>query len=74
MSTLYINRSDSRCGACNKNADPAEPAHFMKHMHGDGCGATYHAVSSDYSGSPELVARIKEMRPDLPYTGWEATS
>lgn len=61
---LHINRSDSRCGACGKNADPAENAHTMTTMHGVGCGATYVAVSSNYFGMED---RVRAMRPDLPF-------
>ena len=67
MVTLYINPSDSRCGACNRNADPYEPAHLMEKMRGEGCGATYTAVSSHYVNVAGLDERIKEMRPDLPF-------
>jgi hypothetical protein len=69
MATLFINRNDSRCGACNRNADPFESAHLNETMYGEGCGATYDAVSSDYSGVPGLYERIREMRPDLPFVG-----
>lgn len=77
MTTLYINKSESRCGACNGGAEPTEESHItllgwsavndrMK-----GCGAQFDAVSSDYVGLPGLVEAIKNMRPDLPYIGWE---
>jgi len=69
VSTLYINLSDSRCGACDRNADPCESAHVMETMRGEGCGATYTAVSSHYVGVPGLYDRIREMRPDLPWVG-----
>jgi hypothetical protein len=76
---LYINKSESRCGACNRGADPYEESHLtltgwaavndtMK-----GCGAMFDSVSSDYVGLPGLVESIKAMRPDLPYVGWEPT-
>lgn len=69
MSTLFINRSDSRCGACNRNADPHEPGHHMVTMRGEGCGVEYDAVSTDYFDFEGLHDRIREMRPDLPFGG-----
>jgi len=73
MVTLYINKSDSRCGACNGGADPGEESHItllgwraindkMK-----GCGAEFTDVSTDYINFPGLEDAIKEMRPDLPF-------
>jgi hypothetical protein len=73
--TLYINKSESRCGYCNSGADPYEEYHVtllgwravndkMK-----GCGALFDSVSSDYVGFPGLKEAILEMRPDLPYVG-----
>ena len=70
MSTLFINHSKSRCGACNRNADPYEETHANVTMAGEGCGARYTQVSTDYFQMADLVSRIKEMRPDLPYVGW----
>lgn len=67
MATLYINLSDSRCGACRRNADPYESAHTMAKMRGVGCDEVYTAVSSDYSGAELMYERIKQMRPDLPF-------
>ena len=77
MTTLYINKSESRCGACDGGADPYEESHItllgwravndkMK-----GCGAEFTDLSSDYVGMPNLVESIKAMRPDLPYVGGE---
>lgn len=66
MTTLYINRSDSRCGKCGRNADPIEKAHRMGRMIGEGCGAKYTSVSSHYYG--EDIKRVTcAMRPDLPW-------
>lgn len=73
MVTLYINKSESRCGGCGKGADPYEESHItlvgwaavndkMK-----GCGADYTDVSSDYRYFPGLAEAIQAMRPDLPY-------
>ena len=63
---LFINFSDSRCGSCKRNADPGEGAHTMATMKGEGCGATFTAVSTNYTGS-RMEARVREMRPDLPF-------
>lgn len=59
---LYINLSNSICGACGRNADPKEDAHRMEIMRGTGCGAVYVAVSSQYSG---MEAVATQLRPDL---------
>ena len=66
MSTLYINVSDSRCGACGKNADPNENAHLNERMAGEGCGAVYTGLASHYAG---FERHLMEMRPDLPWVG-----
>ena len=75
MTVLYINKSESRCGACDKGCDPYEESHITLlgwHATNDkmkGCGAEYTAVSTDYIGFPGLIDAIKEMRPDLPFLG-----
>lgn len=75
MTTLYINRSESRCGACNKGCDPYEESHitllgwFAINDKMAGCGAQFTEVSSDYHGWPGLEEEIVRIRPDLPY--WE---
>lgn len=75
MATLFINRSDSRCGACNKGADPYEESHITLlgwHAVNDnmkGCGAEYDSVSTDYYNSSDLIGHIKDIRPDLPFIG-----
>jgi hypothetical protein len=78
MTTLFINRNDSRCGKCNKNADPSEIAHEMAHMVGQGCGTEFASVSSDYCG---IDVAVKAMRPDLEFldplaglSGWGTES
>jgi hypothetical protein len=75
MATLYIDKSDSTCGACGKGADPYEESHITlvgwHAINGQtkGCGAVYDAVSSHYSFLGGLEERIEEMRPDLPWLG-----
>jgi hypothetical protein len=75
MATLYINKSESRCGACDKGCDPYEESHITLlgwHAYNDkmqGCGAEFDSLSSDYYGWTELEEAIKEMRPDLPWMG-----
>ena len=75
MATLYINKSESRCGACNKGADFYEESHItltgwaavndrMK-----GCGAEFDSLSSDYSDWGGLYDELRLMRPDLPWVG-----
>ena len=74
MATLYIDTSRSTCGECGQNADPGETAHVMEVMVGDGCGSTFDAVSSHYPDFSGLYDRIREMRPDLPFVDFGATS
>lgn len=73
MVTLYINKSESRCGGCNRGADPYEESHItllgwaavndkMK-----GCGAEFTDLSTDYVNFPGLLEAIRDMRPDLPF-------
>lgn len=75
MTTLYINKSESRCGACDGGADPDEESHITLlgwravNDNMKGCGAEFTELSTDYVGFPGLEEAIKEMRPDLPYVG-----
>ena len=62
-------RDQGEGGACHRNADPNEKAHDMERMKGEGCGAVFTAVSSNYTDFAGLYDRIREMRPDLPFTG-----
>lgn len=52
MARLILNRSDSRCGNCNKSADPNEQGHFTilgyKDNGSPGCGELWDSVESDY--------------------------
>lgn len=72
MATLYINKSDSRCGACSMGCDPYEESHitllgwYATNDKMKGCGATFDSVSSDYIGFEDVV---QDMRPDLPWLG-----
>lgn len=74
MVTLYINKSESRCGGCNHGADPYEESHitlvgwYAVNDKMKGCGAEFTSLSSDYNTSL-LGKRVQEMRPDLPYLG-----
>lgn len=68
MATLFINRSDSRCGDCRRPADLSAKAHdeVIGYVPGPGCGATFTSVSSDYSGMG-IEDAAKAARPDLPF-------
>lgn len=73
--TLYINRSDSQCGACGRNADPYEKRHDSIWAWAGtlpGCHAEFTEVSSHYSDHDGLYDRIREMRPDLPFVDYLA--
>lgn len=68
--TLFINLSDSRCGACGKNADPHQTTHDTQlgwaRPQPAGCGVRWTHVSSYYPDMDGfLYARIRSMRPDL---------
>lgn len=72
MNILFIDRSNSRCGACGKGADPAEKQHdtiieYSPNTGRPGCGAIYEAVSTNYVNLDGLYDSIKEMRPDLQF-------
>jgi hypothetical protein len=73
--TLYINKSESRCGYCDKGADPYEEYHetllgwFATNDYMKGCGARFDSVGTDYVNFPGLKENIMEMRPDLPFVG-----
>lgn len=73
MTQLIVGPSQSRCGACGKNADPYESAHDMDRMLGDGCGATFTEVTTNYLDA-NLEEATKALRPDLPFVslleGW----
>ena len=73
MATLFIDKSDSTCGACGKGADPYEESHITLmgcsavNDNMKGCGAEFTNVSSHYNFLGGLEDRIEEMRPDLPF-------
>lgn len=66
---LFINRSDSKCGACGGDADPREKAHVqpMGYAQRPGCGAVWSHVGSQYRGAG-IEETSQEMRPDLIWT------
>ena len=74
--TLYVNRSESRCGSCHKNADPYEEYHNSAFLEGEGCGVKYKYVASDYVGWG-LQEWAADVRPDLiwieEWHGWQDT-
>jgi hypothetical protein len=75
---LYINKSESRCGACGLGCDPTELTHETLLGYAaindamEGCHARFVATDSDYVGMPGLPEAIEKMRPDLPYIGWKS--
>lgn len=64
--TLFINRSDSECGACGRSANPHEQTHdhVLGYNPGPGCGTRWALVSSHYTG-PDVAAAARRVRPDL---------
>lgn len=74
MTVLYINRNDSRCGACNRGALMSEKAHDTICEYGPetgspGCGAVFTQLDSEYSQMKDVVVPI---RPDLEWIGGES--
>lgn len=63
---LIINRSSSKCGRCDGNADPHEKTHILGKDWGDnagkGCGVYWRYLTSEYAGMDEAIT---DMRPDL---------
>lgn len=62
---LYINRTDSKCGACGEGANMWEVKHDTYYGYGNklhGCGAWFTHVGSHYKGLKEAVMAD---RPDL---------
>jgi hypothetical protein len=72
---LVINRSDSKCGACGRGADPHERSHDTILEWGDkgaGCGVLWRHLDSDYRGAGIPEAAMA-MRPDLTWIGGNTT-
>lgn len=74
--TLFINKSDSFCGACGKPANPAEETHETVWGYGGlrndkwaqkGCGVRWTHVGSEYRGGG-IESAVRNMRPDLEWT------
>jgi hypothetical protein len=69
---LYINPSQSYCGACNRAADPTLATHEIvppgptMAPFREGCGARFTHLSSHYAGQAIREA-AQRMRPDLPW-------
>lgn len=65
---LFIDNTDSRCGACGKTALPTDVAHTTPcgYDNHDGCRATFTHVSSNYGGDDSKRASMA-VRPDLPW-------
>ncbi|AXH49274.1 hypothetical protein HWB76_gp128 [Streptomyces phage Blueeyedbeauty] len=59
MAQLIMNRTDSRCGNCNKPADLYESGHHTILGYTEngqpGCGEEWDSVSSDYVNMPEQM-------------------
>jgi len=66
--TLYVNKSESRCGNCNKSCSPYELQHDQVYGPGEGCGIVWKYIDSDYMGL-RINAWAAKMRPDLIYVG-----
>lgn len=65
--TLVINRSDSYCDGCRQPVLPQDTHHVdisgWTPRPGEGCGARFVAMRSDYRG---MTDDLKDVRPDLP--------
>ncbi|QGH79464.1 hypothetical protein SEA_LIMPID_156 [Streptomyces phage Limpid] len=69
MARLIINRTDSRCGECNKSASPHEMGHFTVYGYVDngspGCGELWDSVESDYINLPKQMTEWHFNMPHL---------
>lgn len=65
---LVIDTSWSYCGACGRGAYPNQQAHIdvagWRPKKGDGCGARWEYVTSNYAGE-NIKRACLEVRPDL---------
>lgn len=70
MNILIINRSDTKCWACNRSADANELAHYtvIGYDSGVGCGEVYTHVTSHYAGQG-IEESVRSARPDLIWIG-----
>lgn len=64
--TLYVNRSDSRCGNCDRPATFRETTHATLLGYGPdngqpGCGVQWEFLDTDY-----MNLDVSHTRPDLP--------
>lgn len=66
MTLLIVSLNSSKCGACNRNADPMEERHEMAVMKGEGCGALFTQITTSY---PDAEEATRNMRPDLDFVG-----
>lgn len=74
--TLLIDISRSSCNNCGKGVHPDSPTHAENDGWaggGEGCHILFTYVASNYIGIDGLQARIKEMRPDLEWVGYDIT-
>jgi hypothetical protein len=71
--TLVVSRSYSACAACGSQVLPGAITHDRISGYGGGdpgCGATFTAITSDYSMDAYTRATLADMRPDLPIVEW----
>ena len=76
VSTLMVETSRTKCGACGQGADPNAEEHLTAVGYGAdypaaGCGARFTAISTDTDIPRDAVrdavrALLHNMRPDLP--------
>jgi hypothetical protein len=69
MATLIVGGYDSKCGKCNKSADPNESGHFTQLGYRDngepGCGELWDLVSFVYASSREQIYSFVDRCPNL---------
>lgn len=78
--TIFVGRWSSRCGNCGKGASPSEHIHqsVLAFSHGarqePGCGIRWEYISPAWTefvhGEDRAMKKVKELRPDLKYAGW----
>ena len=75
--TIIIDVSRSFCNNCGKGAFPNADTHDVTDGwsgNQEGCGVRYKYSASNYVGVNGLEDRIKQMRPDLEWVGYDVAA
>jgi hypothetical protein len=74
VAVLIVDPYRSKCGECNRGADPYAESHEYILEYSDdngkaGCGAVWTHISSNYADLEGLHESVRKMRPDLEWKG-----